>query len=143
MIEIRHAKLRDLNSIAEIEERVFRTPWSNDQIQWELEQENLTVNYVMTHNENVVGYLFALSTGMETQILNIAVDLPFQHRGYGQKLMKEFFNSISPESCISLEVRRSNLPAIKLYSEFGFETVGEREHYYPDGEDALVMVKET
>lgn len=142
MIEVRRAQLKDLNSIAGIEERVFRTPWKKGQIKWELEQKNLTVNFVITENAEVVGYLFALNTGSEAQILNIAVDLPFQHRGYGKKLMQDFFNSLSSDTTISLEVRRSNLPAIKLYSEFGFEPVSEKAYYYPDGEDALVMVKD-
>ena len=56
--------------------------------------------------------------------------------------MKAFFQVIQKDSHVSLEVRKSNLPAIKLYSDFGFEMMGEREQYYPDGEDALVMTKE-
>ena len=43
---------------------------------------------------------------------------------------------------LTLEVRPSNEPALKLYGELGFEVVGVRPRYYSDnGEDALVMVK--
>ena len=142
MTDIRHIIESDLDGIAEIEERVFRHPWSKQQIAECLQHDKISVNLAAREGEKIVGYLFALDTGKEAQILNIAVDLPQQHRGYGQKLMKAFFTSIQEDSHVSLEVRKSNLPAIKLYSEFGFETVGEREHYYPDGEDALVMTKE-
>jgi ribosomal-protein-alanine N-acetyltransferase len=42
---------------------------------------------------------------------------------------------------VTLEVRRSNRGAIKLYRSFGFRPVGIRAHYYAeDGEDAVVML---
>jgi ribosomal-protein-alanine N-acetyltransferase len=42
----------------------------------------------------------------------------------------------------TLEVRRSNLPAISLYERMGFELAGVRRNYYtnPD-EDALILWK--
>jgi ribosomal-protein-alanine N-acetyltransferase len=46
---------------------------------------------------------------------------------------------------IFLEVRPSNLPALKLYRSAGFCEVGQRRDYYPavkGREDALVMAKE-
>lgn len=142
MIEVSHITMKDLDAIAEIEARVFRHPWTRDQIAECLYHEGVSVNMAVKDDNQIVGYLFALDTGKEAQILNIAVDLPYQHKGFGQKLMNAFFKAIQKDSHISLEVRKSNLPAIKLYSDYGFETVGEREQYYPDGEDALVMTKE-
>ncbi|MDA1278733.1 MAG: ribosomal protein S18-alanine N-acetyltransferase [Chloroflexi bacterium] len=41
---------------------------------------------------------------------------------------------------VTLEVRRSNRPAIELYRKYGFQEVGLRRRYYSDnGEDALIM----
>ena len=41
----------------------------------------------------------------------------------------------------TLEVRRSNKPAIAMYERAGFKTVHVRAKYYQDdGEDALVML---
>ena len=41
----------------------------------------------------------------------------------------------------TLEVRRSNGPAIALYNQLGFRTVGMRPRYYNDNqEDAVVMI---
>ena len=43
---------------------------------------------------------------------------------------------------ISLEVRKSNEPAIALYKSFGFEQNGLRKNYYKNPtEDALIMTK--
>lgn len=38
-----------------------------------------------------------------------------------------------------LEVETKNLPAIALYQKFGFQEVGLRAGYYPNGADALLM----
>ena len=43
-----------------------------------------------------------------------------------------------------LEVRAGNVPARRLYQRHGFREAGVRKQYYPDnGEDALVMVRES
>jgi [ribosomal protein S18]-alanine N-acetyltransferase len=45
-----------------------------------------------------------------------------------------------PNAQLTLEVRRSNGPAIALYERFGFRGGGLRRRYYQDtGEDALIM----
>jgi ribosomal-protein-alanine N-acetyltransferase len=41
---------------------------------------------------------------------------------------------------VSLEVRTSNTAAITLYEKFGFVVAGRRAAYYPNGEDALLMI---
>ena len=43
---------------------------------------------------------------------------------------------------VFLEVRVSNSSAIMLYLTSGFRGLYARSRYYPDGEDAIVMVKE-
>ena len=40
---------------------------------------------------------------------------------------------------VALEVRHSNLSAIKLYRQLGFVETGRRKRYYENGEDALLM----
>ena len=42
---------------------------------------------------------------------------------------------------MSLEVRMSNQSATRLYEKCGFTSVGKRERYYADGEDALLMTR--
>ena len=42
---------------------------------------------------------------------------------------------------MTLEVRRSNAAALRLYRRFGFRAVGVRPNYYAeDQEDAIVML---
>ena len=40
---------------------------------------------------------------------------------------------------MTLEVRRGNAAARRLYESLGFEEVGVRRNYYGSGEDALIM----
>ena len=137
---IRRASEHDVGSITAIENRVFRHPWNKNQIQQELKQENGKLVYVEIE-EKIMGYIMVRVVEKEAQILNIAIDLPFQHRGYGKKLLQNTLHELGTETDVFLEVRVSNLPAIKLYSEFNFEEIGVREQYYSDGENAIVMYR--
>jgi len=137
---IRRASEHDVGSITAIENRVFRHPWNKNQIQQELKQENGKLVYVEI-KEKIMGYIMVRVVENEAQILNIAIDLPFQHRGYGKKLLQNALHELGTETDVFLEVRVSNLPAIKLYSEFNFEEIGVREQYYSDGENAIVMYR--
>ncbi|MBT88657.1 MAG: ribosomal-protein-alanine N-acetyltransferase [Candidatus Marinimicrobia bacterium] len=139
---IRCADLNDVDAISAIEKRVFRHPWSKNQIVQELEQEN-SKKVFAEFEERMISYIMIRVVNNEAQILNIAVDLPYQHRGYGKKLLQYTLSELGTETDVFLEVRESNLPAIKLYSEFNFEEIGVREHYYSDGEDAIIMHKKT
>jgi len=90
---IRRANINDVDVITEIEIRVFRHPWNKKQILQELKQENGKVVYVEIE-EVIIGYIMIQTVKNESQILNIAIDLPFQHRGFGKKLLQHV-NSIT------------------------------------------------
>ncbi|HTN53280.1 MAG TPA: GNAT family N-acetyltransferase, partial [Anaeromyxobacter sp.] len=63
--------------------------------------------------------------------------------GVGRALMDEVAEAGRRRGAAlaTLEVRRSNLPAIALYESLGYRHVGVRPNYYADeGEDALVML---
>jgi len=136
---IRIATLDDLADILSIENKVFNNPWSKEQLSWELNYQSVADNHVMIARGNMIGYLFSHVVDDDVQILNIAIDIPFQHRGYGKQLLSYFLDQFNEDSSIHLEVRKSNFPAINLYLEFGFHETGTRKGYYSDGEDAIIM----
>lgn len=135
---IRKGTLKDLSEIWKIEERVFRTPWSKESLQDELRLRT-DRNVFVYESEQIVAYIMIRLSENEAQVLNIAVDLEYQHKGYGDRLLKYTLDELGNETDVFLEVRESNLPAIKLYSDNDFEEIGIREQYYSDGEDAIVM----
>ena len=136
---IRIATSNDLADILSIEKKVFKHPWSKEQLSWELNSQPVTENYVMIARGNMIGYIFSHVVDDDVQILNIAIDIPFQHKGYGEQLLSYFLDQFNTDSSIHLEVRKSNFPAINLYLKFGFHETGTRKGYYADGEDAIIM----
>ena len=136
---IRIATSNDLADILSIEKKVFKRPWSKEQLSWELNSQPAAENYVMLARGNMIGYLFSHVVDDDVQILNIAIDIPFQHKGYGEQLLSYFLDQFNEDSSIHLEVRKSNFPAINLYLKFGFHETGARKGYYADGEDAIIM----
>ncbi|GBF08496.1 N-terminal acetyltransferase [Aeropyrum pernix] len=77
-------------------------------------------------------------------LVSIAVRPGFRGRGIGSKLLSEtvrVMKNVYRVDAIFLEVRVSNMPAIRLYEKFGFRKVRRIKGYYRDGEDAFVMVK--
>jgi len=136
---IRIATSNDLADILSIEKKVFKHPWSKEQLSWELNSQPAAENYVMIARGNMIGYLFSHVVDDDVQILNIAIDIPFQHKGYGEQLLSYFLDQFNADSSIHLEVRKSNFPAINLYLKFGFHETGTRKGYYSDGEDAIIM----
>jgi ribosomal-protein-alanine N-acetyltransferase len=72
----------------------------------------------------------------EAEILNIAVAPSHRRNGIATALIDSLD---APE--VFLEVRESNEPAQRLYSKLGFRTVGRREQYYDDPEEAALVMR--
>ena len=72
----------------------------------------------------------------------MAVSPEYRRKGVGDALM-EVMLKVTEESGVlshTLEVRKSNAGALRLYEKHGFKIAGERKGYYEDnGEDALIM----
>jgi len=78
----------------------------------------------------------------EAHLHNLAVRREYRKQGIASRLM-EAMNNIAGENEMifqTLEVRASNVDAIKLYRKCGFVVKGVRPLYYSDThEDALIM----
>jgi ribosomal-protein-alanine N-acetyltransferase len=77
----------------------------------------------------------------EAHITVLAVDPCYHRRGLGRWLLIHLLTDACQRGLkrATLEVRASNSRAIALYESFGFEPLGTRKRYYPDGEDALIL----
>ena len=89
---IRIATSNDFADILSIEKKVFKHPWSKEQLSWELNSQPAAENYVMIARGNMIGYLFSHVVDDDVQILNIAIDIPFQHKGYGEQFLSYFLD---------------------------------------------------
>lgn len=132
---LRMATLNDINGIKAVENRCFSTPWSENMIISSIENGCIVV--VAEIDNKVVGYAGLYPSG---DITNVAVIPNEQGKGYGTELVKELIKvaKINDIEKLFLEVRVSNIKAIKLYEKCGFEKISVRKKYYKDGEDALI-----
>ena len=135
-------QLEDLDQIMAIEQVCFPTAWPRQVFEMELKSPR-SFTRVSKLGDMVVGYVVAWTVYDEGHILNIAVLPEFRRMGIGEDLMTDCLDYFSRRHAkyALLEVRTSNIGAIKLYEKLGFNSIGIRRGYYNDtGEDALVMM---
>ena len=132
----------DLAEVVNIENRCHLTPWTSKNFIDSYGAKNL---FKVLKNENdIIGYYIALFALDECELLNITVTSEQQKNGFGELMLKDLFSECRKANIVNifLEVRRSNLLAIRLYKKIGFNEVGIRNNYYQnkDGkEDAILM----
>ena len=140
-MNIRTAELNDLNKIYNIEKKVFNDYWSLDLIKSEIIEKKYSRVTVLELKKKIVGYIFQRKIYDENHIINLAIDIPYQHRGYGKFLLMKILEKDSNDTNVFLEVKEANLPAVKLYIDLGFEEVERKERYYSDGSNAIFMLR--
>ncbi len=136
-------KKEDVSAVADIEKECFSAPWSEKSLFEEIENPNSRF-LAASIGDEIVGYIGTICVAGECSITNIAVKEKYRHRGIASSLLQRaVFNSLlCGDEFITLEVRKSNSNAIKLYEKFGFEKVGERKNFYRlPQEDAYIFNK--
>lgn len=129
--------------IAEIEQLCFSAPWTEDGIREELGNENSHF-LVSACGERVLGYIGVQEICGEAYIANVAVRPEYRRMGIGEKLISAAADGAEERECefITLEVRKSNAPAIALYTKQDYNIAGERKNFYTNPvENGLIMTK--
>jgi ribosomal-protein-alanine N-acetyltransferase len=135
----------DLPAVLAIEQVSFPTPWTEGMFARELESPHSKHLCARIHNENesvIAGYIIFWLVADEIHLHDLAVGLPYRGQGVALRLMEEMKEIARRNKvrAMTLEVRESNIEAIKLYRKCGFVVKGIRRFYYPDTrEDALIM----
>lgn len=132
-----------VSQIAEIEKLCFSAPWTEDGIKEELGNENSHFLSAVC-GEKILGYIGVQEICGEAYIANVAVRPEYRRMGLGERLISEATEGAKTRLCefITLEVRKSNAPAIALYRKEGYNIAGERKNFYSDPvENGLIMTK--
>lgn len=145
--EIVPMRARDLDRIMEIERVSFRAPWSRQVFVEEMDRDWAHVDVLKerTPNAPVVAFVNYWLVRDEVHVLNVATHPQARRQGHAARLLEHVIAFAHKHRCryVTLEVRRSNQPAIRLYRKYGFRPVGIRPNYYvEDNEDAIVMLLE-
>jgi ribosomal-protein-alanine N-acetyltransferase len=146
-VALRPMRPEDLDRVVEIERGGFRHPWSRDLLEREMGHAWSVILLACEPGpcgeECVLGYVVFWLVHDEVHVLNIATAVEARRRGIGRQLMDaaHAHGRKRGAALATLEVRRSNGPAIGLYASMGYRTVAVRPGYYQEeNEDALVMI---
>lgn len=109
---------------------------SIEEIEREFDNNPFAKYLVYKEEENVIGYLYYSDIYERIEINQIEVEVSNRNCGKGSKLLQKLIDTVNKN--ITLEVRKDNIPAIKLYKKFGFEEKAIRKGYY-NGIDGILM----
>jgi [ribosomal protein S18]-alanine N-acetyltransferase len=133
----------DLDAVLDIERASFSNPWSRQMFVWEMQNAGVSFAFVLRTPEWPVAAFCTLWLVLdEIHINNVAVRPECRGRGAGRLLLDRVLEQGATLGATkaTLEVRRSNEAALKLYQGMGFVSCGVRRNYYTSPvEDALVL----
>lgn len=134
----------DLEEVYALELSVYPHPWSRGNF-----LDSLSSGYsawtLRDEHGRLAGYFLLMAAVDEAHLLNVAVAAARQRTGLGRYLLDKIAACARGlgMDAILLEVRPSNLRALKVYERYGFAEIGRRKAYYPahngQREDAIVM----
>ena len=94
------------------------------------------------NNQNILGVAGVWFMSEEAHLTTIAAREAYRRMGIGELLLISAIELalFRNAQMLTLEVRKSNMPAQALYKKYGFKEVGVRRGYYTDNrEDAIIM----
>lgn len=135
----------DLDGVLEIEHLSFTNPWTREMYESELANSRVSRVYTLREDGRVLGFCSLWLILDELHINNLAIHPDARGRGLGTRLLGRVLEEGARDGArrATLEVRRSNDAARRLYRRMGFELVGTRRNYYSSPvEDALILWRE-
>ncbi|MGN8896582.1 ribosomal protein S18-alanine N-acetyltransferase [Flavonifractor sp. HCP28S3_F3] len=133
-----------LSQVEAIERACFSHPWSATLLEQELYNDMISLVVAEGEDGTVLGYGEVRAILDEGTLEKIAVAPQFRRQGVAEEILKSYLRLGQAHlAFLTLEVRESNTPAIRLYEKLGFREVGRRKNYYrEEHEDALLMTVE-
>ena len=141
MINCGKLESKDIKQVILLEEQFLGESLGKEMILNELDNPNVCF-LSAKDNEKVIGYIGAYTFDDSMEILNFVVDEAYQRQGVGSLLFNTLLNMYDKTKSIVLEVRYNNEKGISFYKKNNFNVISIRKHYYKNGDDAIVMMKE-
>lgn len=132
-----------LEEVVRLEAASFSSPWSREMLARELRNEEVARVYVLRNRRSeLLAFCACWFVADELHINTLAVRAEVQRRGLATRLIRHVFAEAVAAGVrrATLEVRRSNVAALKLYEGLGFQLQAIRPRYYSDPiEDGLIL----
>lgn len=133
----------DLDGVLAIEEASFNNPTTRAWYEAELQRPEVCFIYVMRTAEAPVAAFCAFwMVGDQAHINQLAVRPDLRGKGLGRQLIEAVMVEAAHlgATSLTLEVRESNTPALRLYERTGFARAAVRQNYYTNPvEHALIL----
>lgn len=92
--------------------------------------------FILIEDKTVIGYIYYSEIYERIEINQFEIEKSHRNCGKGKKLLQYMLDKTKKD--VTLEVRKDNLPAIKLYQNNGFQEKATRKGYY-NGIDGILM----
>jgi ribosomal-protein-alanine N-acetyltransferase len=138
----RMCRASDLDAVVELLDACFVNPWTREMLEREIERSDVSRIYGLRSDGALAGFCSTWLIGDELHINNLAVRHADRRRGAATFLLRHILRDVARRGARSatLEVRESNVGALRLYQRLGFVLAGRRPDYYRDpSEDALIL----
>lgn len=143
---MRFSRLTDESAVDEVvalEAASFTNPWSKDALLWEMRNSDVTRVYVARDDDGVmIAFCACWVIFDEVHVNTMAVAASRRRQGVASALLRFVLADARAAGArkATLEVRQSNVAAIRLYESLGFQVVAKRPRYYTKPEeDALIL----
>lgn len=133
----------DISRVRTIGKQCFTTPWQIRSFEYELVNKDAILMVAVAENK-IAGYICLRTILDITHVMDLAVKPGARRMGIGNMLLgsalQELKRSAPHVHFLTLEVRESNIAAIRLYERSGFKETGRRIGYYQKPlENAIIM----
>lgn len=135
---------QDVPAVAALDKRCFSVPWS-EQMFLDVIGNRQQYFCVVTEDDTIIAYAGMMIVLDEGQVMNVAVDDGYRHRGIGRGLMNALitYGRTREVTFYTLEVREGNTAARSLYRKIGFRDTGRRPDYYYNPTEAAILMDYT
>lgn len=133
----------DLDQVCALEAESFTNPWTREMLERELRGSKVARVYVLRLQDGAIAaFCTCWIIVDELHVNTIAVAPRRRRQGLGFLLTRHVLAEAARSGATraTLEVRRSNTPALRLYERLGFRVTAVRPRYYTNPEeDALIL----
>jgi ribosomal protein S18 acetylase RimI-like enzyme len=131
LTNFREASIDDIPQIIEIMNRGYHQNWDSNYYK-NLISDGNSFAYVLSINEEIVGFITGKKSGDICDIYMIIIDIKYRKQGFANLLLSKTITALSDLKITEffLEVAETNNQAINLYQKNGFIAVNRRIGYY-------------
>lgn len=138
--EFKKSLAEDIPKIAALEKEIFSDAWSVSDLESVISETD-GICYSAFCDGDLAAYVLGRKINPEAEIYRVATRATHRNLGLAKGLISHLIEKEKGEiTDIFLEVRNSNVNAIKLYTGVGFKEISRRKNYYKNPcEDAINM----